>query len=71
MKYTPSDFARHMAALDGGWYETRQVFLDKYGRPDEKNPRGQKKFEEFLLNYIKDIDERREQLNLNFDANKK
>ena len=51
-------FARHLAALDGGWYEIRQQFLDKHGRPTADNPAGQGKFEEFIESYVQRIKEK-------------
>ena len=52
--------ARHIAALDGCWYPVRQQFYREFGRPDEKDKAGQKKFEEYLEQYIKGIKERLE-----------
>lgn len=64
MKYKPSAFAKHMLALDGYCYSIRQGFLDEHGRPGKNNPAGQAKFDEYMMSYMKDIDEKFNQLEL-------
>lgn len=61
------ELARHLAALDGCWYETRQQFYREFGRPDKNSKAGQAKFEEYIEQYIKNIQENLEnrQLGLN------
>jgi len=66
MKYKPSDFARHMAALAGCQSETRHQFFKEFGRPDKNDAAGQAKYEQYLLDYMKGIDEKMKQTEMNF-----